>query len=221
MNDIDMIRTSETLYEMHGRSPTVIKLGGSFAFSPDLKDWIAAIARCAGRAVIVPGGGPFADAVRAAQAKMGFDDRAAHRMGLLAMEQYGCAIESLHEALSLADSLDSIRRGLADDQVPVWLPTPMAMGAADIPQSWDVTSDSLAAWLAGKIGAERLVLVKQVEPAPGTAHVAHLTKRDIVDRAFANFLAASGVPAFIVGPKDHGAIGRLLCGEPVGIRIIA
>jgi aspartokinase-like uncharacterized kinase len=206
---------------MHGPGPTVIKLGGSFAFSAYLGDWIAAIASCAGRIVIVPGGGPFADQVRAAQAQMGFDDQAAHRMALLAMEQYGCAIKSRHEALSLADSLDSIRRGLADDLVPVWLPTLMALGAAEIPQSWDVTSDSLAAWLAGKIGAARLVLVKQVKPAHGTARVADLTKRDIVDAAFANFHAASGVPAFILGPKDHGAVGRFLCGEPVGMRIIA
>jgi len=206
---------------MQGGGPTVVKLGGSFALSADLGDWIAAIAGCAGRAVIVPGGGPFADAVRAAQAQIGFDDVAAHRMALLAMEQYGCAIKSLHEALSLADSLDSIRRSLADDQVPVWLPTQVALGAADIPQSWDVTSDSLAAWLAGKIGAERLLLVKQVELAHGTARVADLAERDIVDKAFANFLAASGLPAFILGPKGHGAVGRLLCGEPVGIRIIA
>jgi len=206
---------------MHSPGPTVIKLGGSFAFSADLRDWIAAIAGCAGRAVIVPGGGPFADAVRAAQVQMGFDDRAAHRMGLLAMEQYGCAIKSLHEGLSLADSLDSISRGLADDQVPVWLPTQMALGATDIPQSWDVTSDSLAAWLARKIGAERLVLVKQVEPAHGTARAADLAERNIVDAAFANFHAASGVPVFILGRKDHGALGRSLRGEPVGIRIIA
>src|SRR5260370_37873623 len=206
---------------MHGPGPTVIKLGGSFAFSADLGDWIAAIGACAGRAVIVPGGGPFADAVRDAQAQIGFDDVAAHRMGLLAMEQYGCAIKTLHETLSLADSLDSIRRGLAADQVPVWLPTQMALGATDIPPSWDVTSDSLAAWLAGKIGAERLVLVKQVEPASGTARVADLAERGIVDRAFASFHAASGLPAFILCPKDHGAVGPLLCGEAVGMRVIA
>src|SRR5258708_14322830 len=140
--------------------------------------------------------------VRAAQAQMGFDDRAAHRMGLLAMEQYGCAIKSLHEALSLADALDSIRRGLADDQVPVWLPTPMALGASDIPPSWDVTSDSLAAWLAGKIGAERLVLVKQVEPAHGTAPAADLAERHILDTAFANFHSPSRVPALLLAPND-------------------
>src|SRR5579871_3085941 len=127
--------------------PTVVKLGGSFAFSPRLRDWIAAIAACAGRVVVVPGGGPFADAVRAAQAPMGFDDRAAHRMGLLAMEQYGCAIASFDERLLLADSLEAIRQGLAEGKVPVWLPTPTVLTDTAIPQSWDVTSDSLAAWL--------------------------------------------------------------------------
>jgi aspartokinase-like uncharacterized kinase len=206
---------------MLGRGPTVLKLGGSFAFSPHLRDWIAAIAECAGSIVIVPGGGPFADVARIAQAQMGFDDRAAHHMGLLAMEQYGCAIKSLNEKLSLADSSDSIRRNLANKQVPVWLSSRMALDFTDIPQSWDVTSDSLAAWLAGKIGAERLLLVKHVEPAHGTARAADLAVRDIVDKAFEKFLSASGVPAFILGPKDHTAVGRSLSGEPVGIRIIA
>lgn len=206
---------------MHRRGPTVVKLGGSFAFSADLRPWIAAIAGCSGHAVIVPGGGSFADIVRAAQTQMGFDDFAAHRMALLAMEQYGCAIKSLHDALWLADSLDAIRRCLADDRVPVWLPTKMALDAAEIPQSWDVTSDSLAAWLAGKIGAERLLLVKHIEPAHGTMRAADLAARDAVDQAFAKFLAASGVPAFILGPKDHAAVGRSLGGEALGIRIIA
>jgi aspartokinase-like uncharacterized kinase len=205
---------------MRGRGPTVVKLGGSFAFSADLGDWIAAITGCAGRAVIVPGGGPFADVVRAAQAQMGFDDRAAHRMALLAMEQYGCAIKSLHEALSFADSLDSIRRSLADAHVPVWLPTRMALGATEIPHCWDVTSDSLAAWLAGQIGAERLLLIKHMELARGTMRAVDLAARGIVDKAFADFLAASGVPAFILGPRDHAAVGRSPSGEPAGIRII-
>jgi len=205
---------------MHGRRATIIKLGGSFAFSAHLGDWIAAIAGCPGRAVIVPGGGPFADKVRMAQAQMGFDERAAHRMGLLAMEQYGCAIKSLHEKLSLAETLDSISCSLANGKVPIWLPSRIVLEAADVPQSWDVTSDSLAAWLAGKIGAERLLLVKHVEPTRETVRAADLVARNIVDKAFANFLAASGATAFILGPNDHVALARSLLGEPLGIRIV-
>jgi dihydroneopterin aldolase len=197
--------------------PTVVKLGGSFAFSPHLRDWIAAIAACAGRIVVVPGGGPFADAVRAAQAPMGFDDRAAHRMGLLAMEQYGCAIASLDGRLMLADSLEAIRQGLAEGKVPVWLPVQTALRDAAIPQSWDVTSDSLAAWLAGRIGAVRLVLIKQIEAKDDMVCVADLTAGNVVDKAFVDFLAASGVPTFMVGPEDYGTIRD----DASGVRIIA
>ena len=159
--------------------PTVIKLGGSFAFSPRLRDWIGAIASRAGGIVIVPGGGLFADAVRTAQPTMGFDDRAAHRMGLLAMEQYGCAIASLDERLMPAQTLELIRQGLDDGKVPVWLPAQMVLGDAGIPQSWDVTSDSLAAWLADKIGAERLLLVKHVDAKEKMVRATDLAARNV------------------------------------------
>jgi aspartokinase-like uncharacterized kinase len=37
------------------------------------------------------------------------------------------------------------------------------MRSADpLPHSWEVTSDSIAAWLAGALGAHRVVLVKPV-----------------------------------------------------------
>src|SRR5882672_7935642 len=128
-------------------APTVVKLGGSHAFSEHLAGWIEAIVDCAGHVIVVPGGGPFADAVRDAQPKIGFSDAAAHHMALLAMEQYGCALASLNGTFVLADSLAAIRQALAATQVPVWMPSRMAL-AADIPASWDITSDSLAAWLS-------------------------------------------------------------------------
>ena len=69
--------------------PAVIKLGGSHASGPHIRDWLAAIAAEKRRIVIVPGGGPFADAVRSTQASLGFDDSAAHDMALMAMAQFG------------------------------------------------------------------------------------------------------------------------------------
>ncbi len=94
------------------RALTVVKLGGSHARSPWLTDWLRAIAEDARRVVVVPGGGPFADAVRDLQPVMGFDDAAAHDMGLLAMAQYGRALASLAEAFVLADTLDAIEAAL-------------------------------------------------------------------------------------------------------------
>ena len=98
---------------------TVLKLGGSYAFSPHLKDWLDAIAACAGCAVVVPGGGPFADAVRMAQSRMGFDDRAAHEMAVLAMDQYGCALAHLGLPMRRAESATAIRSVLRNVRRPV------------------------------------------------------------------------------------------------------
>src|SRR4029453_2505499 len=118
--------------------PTVVKLGGSYAFSNALKSWIDAVAACAGRVVVVPGGGPFAEAGRAAHPSGGFDDRAAHEMALLAMEQYGCALASLGTGWRVAASAAAIRDVLREGRVPVWSPTAMLRDANDVPWSWDV-----------------------------------------------------------------------------------
>ena len=137
----------------------IVKLGGSHATGPHIKDWLAAIAAEAGSIAIVPGGGPFADAVRATQAGIGYDDRAAHAMALMAMAQFGAALTSLNPALRLTASRAAIRRALKDARFPSGRRRPMARAAA-LPETWDLTSDSLAAWLAGALGAGRLVLVK-------------------------------------------------------------
>ena len=204
-----------------GNRPVVVKLGGSFAYSAHLRDWIEALAACAGRVVMVPGGGPFADAVRAAQAKMGFDDSAAHHMAVLAMEQYGRALISLNSSLSPADSVGAIRRTLKAARVPVWMPARMVLAAADIAQSWDTTSDSLAAWLVGKIGAARLILVKRSELPPGRLRFEDLAAMGIVDKSLARHVRMSAGPAFIVGPSDHAeAMVAIRAGAAAGIPLV-
>ncbi len=202
------------------RPLTVIKLGGSYAFSPLLSDWLETVARNAGRVVLVPGGGPFADAVRGAQPRMGFDDGAAHHMALLAMEQYGRALVSLNEALALASSMASIRRLLSANRVPVWAPTHMVLGRGEIPCSWDVTSDSLAAWLARRLCAQRLLLIKHIDPPADPVHVDDLVARGIVDPAFVSSLGACGIDVSIIGSAQHAAAARALArGEVIGSRI--
>lgn len=201
--------------------PAVIKIGGSCAFSLDLRRWTAAVGECGGRAVVVPGGGPFADAVRTAQPRMKFDDAAAHRMALLGMEQFGHALASFDLRLAVADGMEDLQRALSDGKVPVWLPARMAMLATDIPASWQVTSDSLAAWLAGKLRAARLILLKQVDLPPQPIAVNELAEKDIVDPAFPQFLKASGVAAYILGPADHMAVHAAVCDDPPGTPIIS
>ena len=87
-------------------------------------------------------------------------------------------------------------------------------------RTWiDVTSDSLAAWLAGTLHAARLLLVKHIAGA-GTMEVRDLVARGLLDPEFPRFLTASGVPAFLLGPADHVALADMGCGQAVDRRVL-
>ncbi len=196
---------------------TVVKLGGSYAFLPELQQWLDAIEARAGRVVIVPGGGPFADTVRSAQPRMGFGESAAHEMALLAMTQYGIALTARSAALVLAASIAALHEALAQGRVPVWSPWPMLHNAPDISPSWEVTSDSLALWFAGLVGAPCVLLVKS-RPPPADPTASELVASGLVDGAFAHFAAAYRGTVYVAGPGD--APRALQADEPPGRRII-
>ncbi len=110
--------------------------------------------------LIVPGGGPFADAVRDHDARLQLTDDAAHWMAVLAMDQYAHAIVSRMRGAALVSDAGGISAAIAAGQIPVLAPYAWLRRDDALPHSWQVTSDSIAAWIAGAIGATRLVLVK-------------------------------------------------------------
>lgn len=165
---------------------TVLKLGGSFAHSPHLAAWLDWIAQSAGGIVVVAGGGPFADTVRETQTLIGYDDETAHDMALMAMAQYARMLASLRPSFRYADNIAAIGSAVANSLVPVWSPWPMLRDHADIARSWDVTSDSLAAWLAAEIRSDRLLVAKH---------------RPDFDAAFPDFRARFSGEVEVVGPE--------------------
>ena len=141
----------------------VVKVGGSLldhaAHLDAVLATIAAVARDT-RVAIVPGGGAFADVVRDADRTFSLPDDAAHWMAILAMDQYAHLLASRRPELALVESLGEIHSAIASGRAPVLAPFRLLRASDPLPHSWDVTSDSLAAWLAGALGAARLVLVK-------------------------------------------------------------
>ncbi len=175
-----------------------------------MRAWVDSVARHgAGRTVIVPGGGRFADAVRTAQARWQFSDAAAHDMALLAMEQFGVMLCALDPRLRAARSRTEIVRAHADGALPVWLPTRWLGRNTGIRKSWDVTSDSLAAWLAHELRASHLVLVKSCR-VPATATVAALARAGIVDRELPRMIRSAGFDTRVVGRSDYGQLSAML-----------
>lgn len=163
----------------------VVKLGGSLARSPALPAWLDALAsHGGGRAIIVPGGGPFADLVHAEQTRAGFADAPAHWMAILAMEQFGFMLEALEPRLCVAATEPELRAARTRGQVPVWLAYPMVVRDDTLPRDWSVSADSLALWLAMHLRAEALLLVKSVPVDPGARDVGELAAAGMVDAHF-------------------------------------
>lgn len=169
---------------------TVIKVGGSLARAPGLPDRLEILDRLTRRSpcLVVPGGGPFADTVREQAERHGLDEHAAHWMAVLAMDQYAYLLTSAIGG-RLVQGPREIARALAAGLVPVLAPYRWLRREDPLPHEWRVTSDSIAAWVAGRLAADRLLLLKS---GPG---------RCDVDPYFRTALP-EGLPWDIITPDD-------------------
>ena len=169
----------------------VVKVGGGLLADLDRLD--AALAAVAGaaracRLAFVPGGGPFADVVRSVDRRIGLPDSAAHWMAVLAMDQYAHLIAARLAGAAVVVEPRAVHRAIDGGRIPVVAPSRWLQDEDPLPHSWDVTSDSIAAWIAGQLGARRLVLIKPAGAAGSS---------DAVDPYFVHAVPA-GVESIVV-----------------------
>jgi len=185
---------------------TVVKLGGGvLAHGAHFDAALAEIGAAARerRLLVVTGGGPFADAVRQVDRRLGLSDDAAHWMAVLAMDQYAHLVAArLAGGVLVAEPREiAIALGAGPGTVPVLAPYRWLREADPLPHAWTVSSDSIAAWVAGAVGARRVVLVKP----PGASG------SELVDAYFARALPAQ-VTSVIVPADDLDALQSALRG---------
>ena len=175
--------------KIKGKSMWVVKIGGSLLGSPELERWLEVFAKFSdGNIIIVPGGSVFANAVREAQKLSKISDACTHKLAVLAMDQFGLLLANMNPQLATARTECEIDERTWQHRGIVWLPSQMVLADDSIPQSWDVTSDSLAAWLAEKLNAQQLVLLKSDKPDGVELCIRMMTKEGIVDNAFSDFV---------------------------------
>ena len=206
---------------------TVVKVGGGLG-DDALPDLCNTLGELGGRhpLLVVPGGAGFADAVREADRRFGLRAAAAHRMAILGMEQFGWL---LSELIPGAERRADLARAGAG-RTTVLLPAALPLDA--LPTSWDVTSDSIAAWVARQTGAGRLVLVKGVDglfadwpprgQPLGRLSVAELAalRTGGVDAYLPTVLEGAPFETWVVGGRDPNRVVELLeRGTTVGTRI--
>jgi aspartokinase-like uncharacterized kinase len=176
--------------------------------------------------LVVPGGAGFADAVREADRRFGLHAATSHRMAILAMEQFGWLLSDLIPGAVRCAGLPRISAGRAT----VLLPAALALD--ELPASWKVTSDSVAAWVAGELGAGRLVLAKAVDglfgdsPSRGQP-LARLTVAELaalrpggVDEYLPAVLEGAHFETWVIGGRHPERLAELLeRGTTAGTRI--
>lgn len=141
----------------------LIKVGGGLLTLPEALTRVGrALAGLARERplVVVPGGGPFADAVRQFDEQHRLSATAAHWMAILAMDQYAFAIADHTPNARVVEDRAGMLAARAEGRVPVLAPSRWLRAADELPHSWEVTSDALAAYLALLLGADELVLIK-------------------------------------------------------------
>jgi 5-(aminomethyl)-3-furanmethanol phosphate kinase len=215
---------------------TVVKVGGGLGRGAG-EDALRPLCRILGELgerhalLVVPGGGRFADAVREADRRFGVRATTSHRMAILGMEQFGWLLSDLIPGAERCADLAQAG-GLADGRTTVLLPARLALDA--LPASWQVTSDSIAAWVAGQVGADRLVLVKEVDglfaewPARGQP-LARLTVAELaalrpggVDAYLPTALERASFETWVIGGRDPERVVKLFeSGTTVGTWIAA
>jgi aspartokinase-like uncharacterized kinase len=181
----------------------VVKVGGGLLADIRIFDAVLAVVAATGaqRLLVVPGGGPFADAVRSVDRRIGLPGTAAHWMAVLGMDQLAHLLAARLPRAAIVVDPQEIGDVFAVGRVPVLAPSRWLRQADPLPHSWDVTSDSIAAWVAGRVCARRLVLIK---PA-GVER-----PEEAVDPYFARALPAGVVATMVAADRIEALRSALL-----------
>jgi aspartokinase-like uncharacterized kinase len=185
-------------------SPLIVKVGGSlYNQIPDLIPVIKASKR---PLFLIPGGGPFAELVRRLQV----DNDTAHWMAVSAMEQYGLFIASF--GISTTDFI------ITPLTTTVFLPYRNLRLTDPLPHTWDVTSDSIAAWVAHTLHLD-LLLLKSVDGifinGIFQVQVTRPVETDVIDPFFIPFVVQNSVRATIINGTKPERVEKYLKGDLV------
>lgn len=176
----------------------VVKLGGSLLDLPDLAGRFEAfrgVNMTGHRGVLVVGGGDAAQQVRRLDLAHKLREDIAHWLAIRAMQFNTYTVAAvLPRARLVADSHECLGAWSGDDLAVVdplaWLEDEHRNGVT-LPHRWSFTSDSIAAHIATRLGAQRLTLLKSTLPE-SPRDIAAAADRGVIDPDFAQ--ASSGIP---------------------------
>ena len=212
----------------------MVKVGGSIALQPEkLRSLCQKLSELSHRhrLIVVPGGGEFADTVRNLDKRFVLSAATAHRMAILGMDQYGLLLADLMTNSRAVTEFDVLQEALDSACLPVFLPSAFLFSRGDLESSWDVTSDSIAVYIAGELHLKRAVLVTDVDGIytgdpkrfPKAQLIRKLSAQDLlkmnertsVDKYLPRMLLRTHVECFVVNGLHPQRVASILAGKDV------
>jgi aspartokinase-like uncharacterized kinase len=209
-----------------------VKVGGSLALHPEkLRALCIKLSETSKehRLIVVPGGGEFADVVRSIDKKFSLSCNVSHRMAILGMDQYGLLLSDLIAKSVTVSKLEELNYFLDSGKLPVFLPSNLLLREDPLENSWDVTSDSIAVYLADRLQVPTVLLVTDVDGVyssdPKTNPDAKLIKnlsakellamnqRTSVDKALPKLLLKTSIECFVVNGLFPERVKAVLSGN--------
>ena len=217
----------------------VIKIGGSLAEDPErLRALCTKLSEFAKKyaIIVVPGGGRFADVVRDFDQRFTLSSEVSHRMAILGMDQFGLLLSQIIPNSCATYLLNDAKQLSEIRVVPIFLPSPLMFQEDQLENSWNVTSDSIAAYVASRLHAAKVLLVTDVDgiftkdprkhadavliERLSAEELLKLNKRTSVDSFLPKLLLEASVDCYVVNGKHPERIEAILAGQQATCTLI-
>jgi aspartokinase-like uncharacterized kinase len=119
-------------------------------------------------------------------------------MAVLGMQQFGILLSYLCPNIISVDSRSKIHASLKSYNAVIWEPYEMLKNEHAINKSWDLTSDSLALWLADKLSIKDVLLIKSDPKVIEQSDLTELSKMGVLDPCFIEWANKTNVNAHIL-----------------------
>ena len=172
--------------------------------SPELTHWLNAALSKEGKAqvVLIPGGGAFADQVRDLHAEWKFDEALAHALALEAMRMNARVLQVLAPLARLSTDIGEIAKRGEREQTTIWSP-PRPLSTDAFPANWAATSDTIALYVAQRLAANALFLVKSMRAELlGDSAASVFSGNGLLDDYFPQLLERGWIPTRIVAKSQ-------------------
>lgn len=111
--------------------------------------------------ILIPGGGSFANFIRKIYSELKFTDELAHWMSIISMNYNGIELGKKFPKLEAFEDYGRLKD--IEKTFSIFLPYQFIKENDKLPHNWQVTSDSIALFIAKKLGLKECFLIKDVD----------------------------------------------------------